>query len=241
MKNAKTLCAAGAVAAVLSLGSVAPAMAELSASAAVSNIYLFRGVDQGPGTGAVSGDITYSVAGFYGSVWTSSAGGSEEVDLIAGWGGEFGGLGVDIGAISYYYPGNSMLDGGDDLVEAYLGLSFAGAEFYYYDNVAGNTALGSLSDDGFVYYTLGYSLGKWSALIGFADPDEASGQSYDDDYTHLDISYAFNDNLSFTVSKIVDLDDEINGNVTSKGPTAATSTVLDDDALFVVTYSIPLK
>ncbi len=235
MKTMKTLLATGIAAAAMA----APAMAELSASAAVSNLYLFRGVDQDPGNAAVSGDITYSTGGFYASAWASSSGGSEEVDLILGWGGEFGGVGVDVGAISYYYPGLAPYDSGNELVEAYLGLSFAGVEFYYYDNVTGknvgdSNSFGVYGDDGFVYYTLGYSMGKWSALLGMADPDEAKGQSWDNDYTHLDISYAFNDNLSFTVSKVIDLDDEINANTSFSG-------AIDDDVNLVVSYSIPLK
>lgn len=243
MKKVKNLLTTSAAAAAIAL-SAAPAMAELEASAAVSNIYLFRGVDQNAGDGAVSADLVYSNSGFYAGIWaSSSAGNGGEIDTFAGWSGAFGDLGLDIGLLNYYYPGNNLIDSwGTDLTEAYLGLSFAGLELYYYDNVAGNNAFGALSDDGFTYTTLGYSMGQFSALVGLADGEEESGNSHDNDYTHLDLTYAFNDNLSFTVSKIIDADDELLGKKAIVGSTAkGLSYGLDDDALLVVSYSIPLN
>lgn len=241
MKNVKTLLASSVAAATIALGS-APAMAELEASATISSTYLFRGVDQGGGA-ALSGDLIYSAAGFYAGAWVSSTGTGEEVNLFTGWAGEFGGLGVDIGVLNYYYPSISAYDTVGQLSEAYLGLSFAGLEFYYWDNVAGKSAFtqggfGTYGDDGYVYYSLGYSIGKFSALLGMADPDEPTGQAFDDDYTHLDLTYSFNDNLSFMVSKIIDIDDEQNSNVTGSKPGPK---LFDDDIKVVVSYSIPLN
>lgn len=243
MKKVKNLLTTSAAAAAIAL-SAAPAMAELEASAAVSNIYLFRGVDQNAGDGAVSADLVYSNSGFYVGVWaSSSAGNGGEIDTFAGWSGSFGDLGVDIGLLNYYYPGNNQIDTwGGDLTEAYLGLSFAGVELYYYDNVAGSNAFNALSDEGFTYTTLGYSMGQFSALVGLADGEEETGAKHDNDYVHLDLTYAFNDNLSFTVSKIVDADDELLGKKATVGSNAkGLNYVVDDDALFVVSYSIPLN
>jgi len=238
MKKVKNLLTTSAAAAAIAL-TATPAVAELEASAAVSNIYLFRGVDQGRGTGAVSGDLVYSHgSGLYAGVWASSAGNFSsggEIDTFAGWSGSLGGLGVDIGLLDYYYPGTQGGDSwGNDLTEAYLGLSFAGVELYYYDQITGEST--ALDDN--TYVTLGYSIGQFSALVGMADFEEARGQTFDNDYTHLDLTYAFNDNLSFTLSKIISVDDEQNVNVTD--PVANPNTY-DDDAVVVVTYSIPLN
>ncbi|WP_372810352.1 TorF family putative porin [Litorivivens sp.] len=238
MKKVKTLLTSGATAAAIAL-SAAPAMAELEASAAVSSQYLFRGIDQGGG-GAVSGDLIYSTGGFYVGAWISSLGsslGGSEIDTFAGWAGEFGGLGVDIGVLDYYYPGtngaaNAADDWGKGLTEAYIGLSFAGVELYYWDQISGKST--ALDDNS--YTSLSYGMGKFSALVGFADFEEPSAQTYDSDYTHLDITYSYNDNLSFTLSKIVDMDDEINSNKAASGY----SGTADDDLQFVVSYSIPL-
>ena len=68
-------------------------------------------------------------------------------------------------------------------------------------------------------------MGKFSALVGVADFEEPTGQTFDSDYMHLDLSYAFNDNLSFTLTQVVDKDDEL---------------VMEDDLQVVVSYSIPL-
>ncbi|MBB3048839.1 uncharacterized protein (TIGR02001 family) [Litorivivens lipolytica] len=244
MKKVKTVLATSAAAAAIALGST-PAMAELEASVAVSNIYVFRGVDQNAGDGAVSGDLVYShSSGLYAGVWASSAAGNGgEIDTFAGWSGSFGDLGVDVGLLNYYYPGANQFDSWlSDLTEAYLGLSFAGAELYYYDNVTGNNGFNALSDDGFTYTTLSYSMGQFSALLGMADGEEEQGAEHDNDYMHLDLTYAFNDNLSFTVSKIVDADDELLGKKATVGSTAkGLNYTLDDDALFVVTLSLPIK
>lgn len=239
MKNIKTLLASSAAAAAIALGS-GPAMAELEASATVSNIYLFRGIDQGGGSGAVSGDLVYSHAsGVYAGAWASSAsnfGNGGEIDTFLGWSGAFGELGVDVGLLDYYYPGEQGAadDWGRGLTEAYVGLSVAGIELYYYDQISGKST--ALDDN--TYTTVSYGIGKVSALIGFADAEERSGQSWDNDYTHLDVTYAFNDNLSFTLSKVVDVDDELNPN-TSAG--RGNGGAVEDDVQVVVSYSIPLN
>ena len=238
MKKVKTLLTSGATAAAIAL-SAAPAMADLEASAAVSSQYLFRGIDQGGG-GAVSGDIVYSTAGFYVGAWISSLGsslGGSEIDTFAGYGFEVGGLGVDIGVLDYYYPGtngasNASDDWGSGLTEAYIGLSFAGLELYYWDQISGEST--PLDDNS--YTSLSYGMGKFSALVGFQDFEEADAPgSVDTSYTHLDVSYAYNDNLSFTLSKVIDVEDENNANMAESGYSG-----IDDDLQFVVSYSIPL-
>lgn len=202
------------VAAAVTLGALAaPAMAEVEASVGLATTYLFRGLDLGGGSPAFSGDLSYSHdSGVYASVWTSSGDDSlgTEYDLIAGWGGEFGGVGVDIGLVNYVYP-NSDVEVGD-FSEAYLGLSIADLSFYYYDNIAGAP--------GDAYYTVSYAMGKYSAAIGQYSADAA-----DSDYTHLDLSYAYNDNVSLTLSTMLDEDTE-----------SATN-----DTTLVLSYSMPVS
>jgi len=64
--------------------------------------------------------------------------------------------------------------------------------------------------------TLGFEKDKFSALVGHHSYDIA------EDETHLDLSYAYNDNLSFTVSQFLDGVD-------------------DDDPKFQVSYSFDIK
>lgn len=100
-----------AVAAALGSATVSgAALAEVSVNVGVASQYLFRGLEQGPGA-AVSGGIDYaSESGFYVGTWASNigfasaSGSSAEVDFYAGFGGEAGGVGYDLGAIYYWYP-----------------------------------------------------------------------------------------------------------------------------------------
>lgn len=218
MKFSKTLLA-GSVAAVMAVGSIAPAAnAELSASAGVASTYLWRGVDLGSGTPAVSGDLTYSAGGFYTGIWGSSGDTSAgtEYDLYAGYGGEAGSFSYDISIWNYLYPnGGSQEDTVGDLTEVILTLGFAGVSFSWYENVANEGG-----DESYRYYTLGYGFDKYSVTLGHHDTEDTALSM-----THLDVGYAYNDNLSFTFSQVIkDQDDSF-----------------DDDLKFVVSYSLPIE
>ncbi len=218
--NVKKILVGTLAASAFTAGSIATtayAEGEVSASAAVSNMYLWRGLDLGDGAAAVSGDLVYSISGAYAGVWVSSGdtGLGQEYDLFAGYAMDItDDVSVDVSVWNYNY---SDLGARDDttgeLTEIILSLSAYGANISILDNVAG--------DSGYIYYTLGYGAGDFSATFG--------SHSFDDDadnMSHLDISYAYNDNLSFTVSKIVD--EETEGSY-------------DDDAMFQVSYSFPIK
>lgn len=202
----------------------APAMAEVevAASASIASAYLWRGQDLGNGSPAVSGDLVVSAAGAYGGIWGSSGDDTlgNEYDLFVGYGAEFGDVSVDISVWNYIYP--DMGNGSDfgassdtfgDLSEVILSVGFGPVSVTYYDNIAGA--------NGYEYLTIGAGFGAFSALVG-----TTSNEDDNDDYTHVDIGYAYNDNLSFTLSQVVDQDD-------NEG--------VDDDLNFVISYSIPLK
>jgi hypothetical protein len=97
--------------------------------------------------------------------------------------------------------------------DIYLNLSLAGVDFTT-----------NFSDNGgdYVYNTLGYGMGSVSGLIGVNTDLEDDGKGA---YTHIDVSYAYNDNVSFTVSKMV---------AQSSGTSAASPE-------FVVSYSLPIE
>jgi hypothetical protein len=224
----KTLSKAVAIASLVSAGlmgaQVANAEVEVSASAAVSNIYLWRGLDLGKvegsdngGVPAVSGDLSVSTSGAYAGVWASSGdiNGGTEYDLYAGYGMESGDFSADLSVWTYVYPSND--DNSDtmfDSTEAVLALGFQDASFALYEKLTGNK-------DGDRYITLGYGMGAVSATLGLQMSDEDANE-----YTHVDVSYAYNDNLSFTYSQIVDegVEDSFNTN-----------------GLVVATYSMPIE
>jgi len=218
--NVKKILVGTLAASAFAAGSIATtayAEGEVSASAAASNMYLWRGLDLGDGAAAVSGDLVYSVSGAYAGVWISSGdtGLGQEYDLFAGYAMDItDDVSVDVSVWNYNY---SDLDARDDtfgeLTELVISLSAYGASVSILDNIAGGP--------GYIYYTLGYGAGDFSATFGSHSFDDDSGNM-----SHLDISYAYNDNLSFTVSKIID--EEVEG-------------TYDDDAIFQVSYSFPIK
>lgn len=218
--NVKKILVGTLAASALSAGSIATtayAEGEVSASAAVSNMYLWRGLDLGDGAAAVSGDLVYSVSGAYAGVWMSSGdtGLGQEYDLFAGYAMDISeDVSVDVSVWNYNYSDLGVRDETfGELTEIVLSLSAYGANISILDNVAGGS--------GYIYYTLGYGAGDFSATFG--------SHSFDNDaanMSHLDISYAYNDNLSFTASKIVD--EETEG-------------TYDDDTMFQVSYSFPIK
>src|SRR5437762_10830767 len=75
--------------------------------------YRFRGIDQTYGNPAIQGGFDYAHAsGFYLGNWNSNVsqgagfpGGNIEMDFYGGWKKAFGDVGLDVGAIYYYYPG----------------------------------------------------------------------------------------------------------------------------------------
>ena len=188
------------------------------------------------------GDITLSSGGAYAGMWTSSgdSAAGNEYDLYVGYGGEMEGFSYDISVWTYVYPsagnfsyvdttdedGNGIADvleseqdtSGNtfDLSELIVSLGYEGASFSYYYPVSSNP-------NDYSYLTLGYGMGAFSAMAGITMVEDDAGE--DAGYTHLDLSYAYNDNLAFTASKIIDEETEDS---------------MDDDLKFVVSYSLPI-
>jgi uncharacterized protein (TIGR02001 family) len=218
---------------------------EVSASATVASMYLWRGLDLGNGAAAVSGDLTASIAGAYAGVWTSSgdSAAGNEYDLYIGYGGEVEDFSYDLSVWTYSYPTSpDDADTPEDerqgntfsLTDAILSLGYMGASFSYYMPLAG--------DEDYSYITLGYSAGAFGATLGMASGVANVGETTetvysDSDYMHLDLSYAYNDNLTFTVSKVI--------SQSLKADDAATSeedeNYVDEDVKVVVSYSLPIE
>ncbi|TDT36999.1 uncharacterized protein (TIGR02001 family) [Halospina denitrificans] len=174
----------------------------LSAGVGISNMYLWRGVDLGTGDAMVSGSLDVdSGMGAYAGVWTSSgdSGAGQEYDLYAGYATDItDDISVDAAIINYIYPKQDKSvpqDGFSDFSEAYLGVSAYGFGVDYYKNVTGSD---------YQYVNASYGYGPFGIAVG-KHLDEA-GAPFGDDMTHLDLSFQFNDELSFTTSTIVDSD-----------------------------------
>lgn len=203
---------------VSALAAPTAANAEMSASFAASNMYLWRGLNVSDPAPAVSGSLDYSHdSGFYAGVWTSSEGpfdGSSEWDYYFGFGGEAGSIGWDVMYIEYVYPTSAGTDttiseGLMDFSDIVLSLSAGDfSASFYIDTVTGdNDAFegdeGELSIGDKIYYTLGYSYEKFDFTLGsWMMADEAGGS--DAEYTHANITYNATDELSFTFFSVID-------------------------------------
>ena len=233
-KITKKLLASTIAASALAVSAIIPAHAEVSASVGASNMYYWRGYDLGlNGDAAIWGDINVSGEnGLYAGLWTSSGDGvlGTEYDVYFGWGGEVGGLGVDVSYWSYIYP--NVMNGEDegiflgDFAELVLGLSYGNFAFTYYDNIAvAEDFFGPGSDfgsDEYSYFTLAVDIDKFN--IKYGQHADAEGSALDG-YAHLDITYNYNDNLSFTMGNVVDDVDDAN----------------NDQIKFVVNFGIPIE
>ncbi|ASP38102.1 histidine kinase [Bacterioplanes sanyensis] len=233
-KLSQAIALTSAVSAALLAAHSVQAEVEVSASAAIANMYLWRGQDLGQGVPAVSGDVTASMGGLYGGVWASSGDSAlgQEYDLYLGYGGEAGEFSYDISAWTYVYPGASE-DADDDgnytrtdargttfdASDLIISVGYGPVSASYYYVLAG--------DENASYATLGGEMGAFAATLGMQMHSEDDSA----EYTHLDLSYAYNDNLSFTLSKIIDQDADLD-----KGESG-----LDEDTKVVVSYSLPIE
>jgi uncharacterized protein (TIGR02001 family) len=241
MTFSKKLLASSVAAAVMATSAFAPvANAEVSASAGVANMYYWRGLDLGSGDPAVFGDLTFSESGFYATIWGSSgdAGLGQEYDLAIGYGGEAGDFSYDVSIWNYNYPsatdtryygmtdpetGLPMVNADGefevysetsdaspdigDLTEAIVSLGFGPVTATYYHGIQ------DLED--YWYATLEAAFGDFSVKYGM----------HEDDLSHIDLSYAYNDNVSLMLGQVVD---DVDG-------------AYDSDLKFVVSYSFTIE
>src|SRR6185295_5177091 len=109
-----------AVAAALAVPTLVAAQTPAPTPAVTGNIslvsdYRFRGISQTFEKPAIQGGFDYAHAsGIYLGNWNSNVsqgagfpGGNLEMDFYGGWKKAFGDLGLDVGAIYYYYPGTN--------------------------------------------------------------------------------------------------------------------------------------
>jgi uncharacterized protein (TIGR02001 family) len=214
---------AGAVALSAMAGFAVPAAhAEVSAAVGAANMYYWRGKDLGNGDPQIWGDLKLSGSGFYGGVWAGSGDATmgQEYDLYVGYGHSFGDFTFDISYWTYSYPDPvGAMDYTDgvaedvtpdplqpgDLQEAVVSLGYGPVAFTYYDDL----------DSDYTYMTLAATFGDFTAKYG----------EHKDGISHVDLTYAYNDKLSFTVGKVVD---DVDGTE-------------PDEVKFVVGFSLPIE
>ena len=200
----KSIVLATAVAAVLT-SSVATA--ELSGNAAIASNYIWRGVTQTTDQAAGQGGIDWgNDSGFYAGTWLSNVnfGNSDdgyEMDVYAGFSGEAGDIGYDIGVISYQYPVTPNFNFTEVYVSGSVSIVTVGLA-YTVDAASGND--GGVFDSGDMYVngSVDYTLGKSdvSLYAGSYLFDNDGGTAGDVDYSHVGASIG-KDGFTFAVDK----------------------------------------
>ncbi|TVP57674.1 MAG: hypothetical protein EA349_05990 [Halomonadaceae bacterium] len=181
----------------------------LDAGIEISNMYLWRGLDLGAPDGSpmIAGSLDVdSGLGFYAGTWAASGDSTAgtELDLYVGYATDLtDDISVDLALVTYMYPSTTRDDEefGDfgDLSEVILSVSGYGFGVSYYNNIAGLS--------GYEYVAASYGTGPFGIAVGrHMFDDEAQGGDFGKNMTHVDLSFAFNDEVSFTASTIVDSD-----------------------------------
>ncbi len=120
---------------------------EISGNFALVSDYRFRGMSQSDRSLAAQGGLDYThKTGFYVGTWGSNvsdwanpSGSGLELDLYTGYSTELAsGVGIDVGVIYYYYPGNENKSAASPAsgktassTEAYVGVSYGPFSYKY--------------------------------------------------------------------------------------------------------------
>jgi uncharacterized protein (TIGR02001 family) len=248
MTNSKTLKAVALGAAVAAALSSGVASAELTGNAAVSNNYIWRGVTQTANAAAASGGLDYGMGGFYVGTWLGNvdfepSGGQKgyEMDVYAGFGGEAGGFGYDLGVITYQYPMEPQIN----FSEVYASGTFSVVTIgiaYTVDTASANEAGKSAFDKGDIYVngsldfeTDAGDISLYAGSYMFDNDGNVGGTGTGElDYIHYGASLAKGD-FTFAVDKN-DIDSN-NAFFASGDPADSDADATIDNVRFSVTWS----
>lgn len=137
------------------------ALAGVTGNVGVVSEYMFRGVTQTFNGAAVSGGLDYAAdSGIYVGTWASNINwgvGGSELDVYGGFTKKFNDIvGIDVGAIYYYYPeadeeAEAVYGEGFDpnTIEVYAGMILGPAtvKYFYSPNYFGNDTFNPDGDD----------------------------------------------------------------------------------------------
>lgn len=225
----------GSLIGAATLASSPAVFAGFSGNVGATSKYIFRGIAQN-GDAAVQGGIDYaSDTGLYAGTWVSTIGfggdddESSEVDLYGGWSGDMGGIGLDVGALYYYYPEEDEVDAELGTLEFYAGLSFGPLGLTYYYSDENNFFIGDGQGEAAGYILAALELPitdtlAFTATIGHYSGDEIERFLVEED-SYVDYSIGLSKSLEGGMSfgfQIIDTDIDVGG--------------IDDDPEFVVNF-----
>ena len=208
----KSIVLATAVAAVLTSG---VASAELSANAGIFSNYIWRGITQSNDSAAGQGGIDWGFGpGFYVGTWVSNIdfsgntdtgyenGTGYEMDVYAGFGGEVGSLGYDLGVITYQYPVGPEFNFTEVYLSGTMSIVTIGVN-YTVDSASGNDGGAFDTGDMYVNGSLDFAAGKSDVSIyagSYMFENDGEIGAGEVDYVHYGASIG-KDGFSFAVDK----------------------------------------
>lgn len=172
------------------------AVADLTANAAVSNNYIWRGVTQTTDLAAVSGGVDWNDdSGLYAGAWVSNFGAAagQEVDLYAGMLLDLGDNQLDVGVIAYRYPVAATTHFAEVYAKADIEMISAAA---YLTVLGGSGNAAGAGDSGDIYLTASVNLEPIKVYLGSYTVSNAGGV----DYIHYGASVTQED-LTFSIDK----------------------------------------
>jgi len=172
----------------------------LSGNITLTSDYVFRGVSQTQNGPAIQGGFDYTHAsGLYVGTWGSNVdwvsqgyktNNSMEIDLYGGFRGSLGDIGYDVGAITYYYPGDDISGvASPDTTEVYLGASWKFLSLKYSHVVSENfigwvgTGGSDTRNSNYLELNASYDLGNgWGVMghVGHQKVKNLGGADYTD-------------------------------------------------------------
>ena len=174
--------------------------AEISGNVGATTDYIWRGNTQAGGDASLSGGIDIDFGnGFAVGTWTGSLGGggadaNYEQDLYASYSTEIAGYPLEVGYISYMYPGAA--DSELDFADIYVSTSIAGIGVSYY--MLASAEDDAVDDEEGTYLSLDYDydLGDdWTMTLHYGM--ESFEEAEDDEDTSISLSKG---DMTFTVS-----------------------------------------
>lgn len=162
--------AAGVLLAATSLGALAQGAAKpwsVSGNVGLFSEYRFRGISQTDRDPALQGglDLVHA-SGLYLGNWNSNVdsafynGANLEMDFYGGYKKSFGGVGLDVGLIHYYYPGSGK---GRTVriknTEAFVGATWGPVGLKYYHSIGDFFSVPNSDNSGYVDLSFTHDLG----------------------------------------------------------------------------------
>ena len=178
-------------AAVGAVGASSVAVAEVTANAAVTSNYVWRGLSQTDDGAALQGGVDYAhESGFYLGAWASNfdygedADSGIEYDLYAGFANEVGEFGYDVAYLTYNYTDSDL----DTAKEIKLGVSYNVASLNYY---IGDSGASDMNTYNYIEVGADFELPAESTLVlhyGMASGDYVEASDPEGDKQQTDYS-----------------------------------------------------